>query len=83
MRFAQRVDRSVIDVAKQSCTLLGVGNELWGESPLSKTLPDVAHGLMRGVEHVFGKEAIVTEFVKHNLVSREVVGKVKVGANLL
>ena len=42
------------------------------EIDLGKALPDVFHSLRRGVEHVFGIEPIIAEFIVDDLVGGEV-----------
>ena len=42
------------------------------EIDLGEALPDVFHSLRRGVEHVFGIEAVVAEFIVDDLVGGEI-----------
>ena len=41
-----------------------------------KALPDIADGLIRGMEHVSLIEAIVAQFVVHYLIGREIAAAV-------
>ena len=54
-----------------------------GECPCEEAFADVLDGLLGRMAHVFSVEAVVTEFVHHDLVCREIVGTlVRVHAKL-